>query len=267
MGSVLSPFPDPVRRPRLSIAAALILAVALHAAIILLVDLPLPARPSQPPAIDIVLTPSDAVMDEATTNTPPAPVSQTGPAAAPTNSIDQKPSGDPTRTRVSATPAPSAGPAQTLDSVADKATSGDDPDYVELARAIAGSYAQRELDQFTGAGGARSKRLTNASARTAVEKAYLSLWQQKVERIGRANYPPGRIAGELTVLAVIDFDGSLREARILEPSGHPTLDEAALRIIQLAAPFSHFPTDLHKDYDRLEIVRQWRFERRGGPSR
>ena len=71
------------------------------------------------------------------------------------------------------------------------------------------------------------------------------------------------VAGELLLLAVIRRDGSLLEARILESSRHPALDAAAIRTVRLAAPFSHFPTEMRKSYDELEIVRRWRYAREG----
>ena len=89
------------------------------------------------------------------------------------------------------------------------------------------------------------------------------MWRQKIERIGRANYPPGGLSGELLLLATVLQDGALQEVRILESSGYAALDEAAARTVRLAAPFSHFPTEMRKSYDRLEIVRRWRFERAG----
>ncbi|MNH06514.1 hypothetical protein D3C85_1576810 [compost metagenome] len=47
---------------------------------------------------------------------------------------------------------------------------------------------------------------------------------------------------------------------MLESSGQPLLDQAAQRIVRLAAPFAPFTGDL-ADIDRLEIIRTWRFAR------
>ncbi|MCY1292868.1 hypothetical protein D9M70_421100 [compost metagenome] len=58
----------------------------------------------------------------------------------------------------------------------------------------------------------------------------------------------------------INRDGSLYEVQVLESSGQQLLDEAAKRIVRLAAPFAPFTGDL-ADIDRLEIIRTWRFER------
>ncbi|WP_205584395.1 energy transducer TonB, partial [Pseudomonas aeruginosa] len=50
------------------------------------------------------------------------------------------------------------------------------------------------------------------------------------------------------------------EVQVLESSGEPILDQAAQRIVRLAAPYAPFSGDL-ADIDRLEIIRTWRFER------
>ena len=134
----------------------------------------------------------------------------------------------------------------------------------ELAKEIAAAHAERERQQAGAGERPRTKRLSSASAKSRVEAAYLDMWRQKIERIGRANYPPGGLSGELSLLAAVSYDGTLEEVRILESSGHPALDDAAVRIVRLAAPYSHFPTEMRKAYDRLEIVRRWRFARDGG---
>jgi TonB family protein len=58
----------------------------------------------------------------------------------------------------------------------------------------------------------------------------------------------------------INRDGSLYEVLVLESSGQPLLDQAAQRIVRLAAPFAPFTGDL-AEFDRLEIIRTWRFAR------
>jgi protein TonB len=62
------------------------------------------------------------------------------------------------------------------------------------------------------------------------------------------------------LLVSIRRDGSLHEVLVLESSGHAVLDQAAMRIVHLAAPYAPFTGDL-ADFDRLEIIRTWRFER------
>jgi protein TonB len=49
----------------------------------------------------------------------------------------------------------------------------------------------------------------------------------------------------------------------MESSGHKSLDNAALRIVRLAAPYPDFPVEMRKHYDQLEIIRTWKFSRSG----
>ena len=54
-------------------------------------------------------------------------------------------------------------------------------------------------------------------------------------------------------------DGRVSEVKILSSSGHAILDDAAIRIVQLAAPFDAFPPSMREEVDILEIVRTWQF--------
>ncbi len=135
--------------------------------------------------------------------------------------------------------------------------------YEELAREIASLEARIAQERQALAQAPRVKRLTSVSTKTADEAAYLNMWRQKVERVGNANYPSGDIYGNLRMLVVINWDGRLRDLRILESSGYKSLDDAALRIVRIAAPFQDFPVEMRKKYDQLEIIRTWKFSRSG----
>ena len=107
-------------------------------------------------------------------------------------------------------------------------------------------------------------RLNAASTMRDKGAWYKDEWRKKVERVGNLNYPDEArrqgIYGSLRLLVSINRDGTLYEVQVLESSGQRTLDQAALRIVRLAAPFAPFTGDL-ADVDRLEIIRTWRFER------
>jgi protein TonB len=133
----------------------------------------------------------------------------------------------------------------------------------DLAKEIASLEARIALEQQAQAKRPRVKRLTSVSTKSADEAAYLNMWRQKVERIGNANYPDSKVYGDLRMLVVLRYDGTLREVRILESSGHRSLDNAALRIVRLAAPYQDFPVEMRKHYDQLEIIRTWKFSRSG----
>lgn len=135
--------------------------------------------------------------------------------------------------------------------------------YDELAREIASLEARIALDLQANAKRPRIKRLTSVSTKSAAEAGYLNMWRQKVERIGNANYPASGVYGNLRMLVIIRYDGTLEEVRILESSGYRSLDNAALRIVRLAAPYQNFPVEMRKSYDQLEIIRTWKFSRLG----
>ena len=107
-------------------------------------------------------------------------------------------------------------------------------------------------------------RLNAASTMRDKGAWYKDEWRKKVERIGNLNYPTearqNRLYGDLRLLVSINRDGTLYEVQILESSGYPILDQGALRIVRLAAPFAPFTGDL-SNVDRLEIIRTWRFGR------
>ena len=103
-----------------------------------------------------------------------------------------------------------------------------------------------------------------SSARQAVEAAYLQRWRKQVEAMGNHHYPAASsrygIYGELRLLVAIRHDGSMEDVEILVPSGHAVLDEAAIRILHLAAPFDALPPELRQQTERLEIIRTWKFQ-------
>lgn len=91
---------------------------------------------------------------------------------------------------------------------------------------------------------------------------YVEDWRLKVERIGNLNYPSaakGRHYGNLVLTVVIKSDGSLDRVEINRPSGQQVLDNAARRIVEMAAPYPPFPDGIRRDTDILEITRTWSF--------
>jgi protein TonB len=103
------------------------------------------------------------------------------------------------------------------------------------------------------------------SARTKEFKyaSYMRDWVAKVERVGELNYPDAarrqNLSGKLIVQVALYPDGSVREITIRKPSGHKILDDAAVRIVKLAAPFAPFPEDIRTETDILYITRTWVF--------
>ena len=94
---------------------------------------------------------------------------------------------------------------------------------------------------------------------------YVDRWRQKVERIGNLNYPEEaksrRLYGSLQLTVAIKADGEVEGVEINRSSGHKVLDQAAIRIVRLAAPFDRFPDNIRVDTDILHITRTWTFTR------
>ena len=91
---------------------------------------------------------------------------------------------------------------------------------------------------------------------------YVEDWRQKIERIGNLNYPAaakGRLYGSLVLTVIIRANGDLERVEVSRSSGQSLLDDAARRIVQMAAPYGAFPESIRRDTDVLEITRTWTF--------
>lgn len=116
------------------------------------------------------------------------------------------------------------------------------------------------------------KSYVGVRAKGTSEAMWVDSWIQKIERVGTFAYPKdsagNKLRGSLRVAVEINQDGSILASQIDKSSGNPQLDEAALRILRQAAPFSRLPPDLVDDSGRqatvLVIVRTWTFGRDGG---
>lgn len=110
---------------------------------------------------------------------------------------------------------------------------------------------------------APKQKYISARTREFLYASYMRDWVTKVERVGDLNYPDQarrqRLSGSLIVDVAINHDGSVLDIKVVRPSGHKILDDAAVRIVRLAAPFAPFPEDIRKDTDILHITRTWEF--------
>ncbi len=114
----------------------------------------------------------------------------------------------------------------------------------------------------------RHTHVNGANARQYRFAAYMEAWRVKVEQIGNVNYPEqavrNNLSGSLLLDVSINADGTLRSVRVLRPSGHKVLDDAAVRIVKLAAPYPALPDEIRRDTDILHIPRVWRFQSGSG---
>jgi len=108
------------------------------------------------------------------------------------------------------------------------------------------------------------KRQVSAAIHRSSDALYLDTWRRKIEKIGNQNYPEKakqeKIYGNLTLKVAINRNGTINQVYIMKSSGKKLLDDAAVRIVRLAAPFKPLTDEMKKDTDILEIIRIWRFQ-------
>ncbi len=114
------------------------------------------------------------------------------------------------------------------------------------------SYAERPIRKFI-----------NARTREYKYAAYMEAWRAKVERVGNLNYPDEarrrKLSGSLLLDVALKPDGSIDDIVLRRSSGHKVLDDAAIRIVRLAAPYAPFPPSIRKEIDILHLERTWQF--------
>jgi protein TonB len=135
----------------------------------------------------------------------------------------------------------------------------------QMTDAVASLQAQLDLHRQAYAKRPRRYTMTSASTKQDDDALYLDNWRKRIEGIGNLNYPADAssagIYGTLRLMVSLKPDGTVQDIRILRSSGERVLDEAAVNIVQLAAPFEPFPPDMRARVDILEIIRTWQFHR------
>jgi protein TonB len=281
---------EAVITPRDRLSFALFLVISLHAAVILGVGFVWDAQRSQSPTIEVTL---------AQHNDPEAP--ETADFIAQSNQLGSGTETDITETtttqsaeffdnQVNEVFAETVIPLEAIEAQPEKAqvatvsasetqTSAQNPTpeitettpslqherLLNLSQEIASLEARLDDEQRLDARQPRVRRLTSVSAKRAVDAYYLQAWRRKVEAVGNLNYPEEartrKLYGSLRLLVSITPDGGLKDVRVLDSSGHKVLDDAAVRIVQLAAPYAPFPEEMRKTTDVLEIIRTWQFRK------
>ena len=106
----------------------------------------------------------------------------------------------------------------------------------------------------------QNTRLGSVASRRALDADYLRRWVDRVQNFGNAALANvGSANGDVRLLVVVDRLGILLNVTLLESSGFPHLDRAAIKSVQDAAPYPAFPPALSAQVDKLEIVRTWQF--------
>ncbi|MDB0051368.1 TonB family protein [Gammaproteobacteria bacterium] len=141
--------------------------------------------------------------------------------------------------------------------VSEESTPGD------LSLAIASLQAQLDLQFQAYAKRPRRYTISSASTKKSHDALYLNSWRRRVEAVGNINYPIAarqqQLYGSLRMLVALFPNGEVSEIQILQSSGHRLLDQAAVQIVNMAAPFDPFPEAMRAEADILEVIRTWRF--------
>ena len=199
-------------------------------------------RPTEPSAV--VPDPRDLDDLVQSDTAPPAPAASEETQVVTTDSPDR-----PAHEPEDAQPEPEADPPRPHDLL--------DTDQ-QIAREIADTTQTIDWD-------ARypSKQRINARTRQHDAAAYMKGWIERVEQVGNLNYPDEarrrQLTGRLIVEVTLMPDGSLDEVRILQASDYRILDEAAVRVVEMAAPYARVPPEVLDGKERLVITRTWEF--------
>ncbi len=162
--------------------------------------------------------------------------------------------------------------SQQSDTVSQNKTEKEKPDQNQIpdtqyllnkSHQLSGLIANLDSQQINQAKKSKIRQVSAAIHRSS-DALYLDTWRRKIEKIGNQNYPEKakseKIYGNLTLKVAINKNGTIRNIHIIKSSGKKLLDDAAIRIVRLAAPFSPLTDEMKKDTDILEIIRIWRFQ-------
>lgn len=104
----------------------------------------------------------------------------------------------------------------------------------------------------------------SANTRKYEFASYMSAWVSKIERVGNLNYPSElrqkKLHGDLVLTVGINQNGTVESIDVMRSSGITEIDQAAIKIVRLAAPYSPLPDNITERVDILHITRTWRFE-------
>ena len=140
-----------------------------------------------------------------------------------------------------------------------------DLSILQRSQEIASLEAKLDIQRQAYAQRPRIRRLTSVATKQSDDALYLHNWRSKVEAIGNQRYPSKakeqQLYGNLRMVVSLLPNGEVHKVKILQSSGHKILDQAAIKIVHLAAPYDPFPQAMRRQVDVLEIIRTWRFHK------
>lgn len=279
--------PNTDRQPDV-LAIALFAAAALHAIVLLGVSFkPFLEELRTPPSLEVILVQNASDAEEPEEADYLAQASQDGGGETEENTRPSSPFASEIESNidgVAAAPVEASAPAPTQDSaeeivtavfattlvetqVTSEATDEIDAPsskfLVEQSLAIANLTAEIDRQQEEFAKRPKKKHV-NARTKEAASAEYMYRWVEQVERVGNLNYPDAarrnKLTGALILVVGIYKNGEIESVTVDESSGHKVLDDSAVRIVELAAPFEPMAGKLAEETDILYIVRTWEFQ-------
>jgi protein TonB len=143
---------------------------------------------------------------------------------------------------------------------AEDLTTVDETNASENSRSAQAAEISDTIEKQASTG--RTKYL-NSSTKEFTPAEYMRSWINRVERVGNLNYPDQarrkKLNGTLILDVVINANGELVKTDLRQSSGHQLLDDAAKRIVKLAAPYPPFSDKLRDEADVIHITRSWEF--------
>ncbi len=111
----------------------------------------------------------------------------------------------------------------------------------------------------------------NARTKASHYASYMDAWRVAIEDLGTENYPKQArqrdLSGSLILDLALNADGTIFGVKVLETSGHHVLDDAAVHIARLGAPYQPFSEAIKEELGSngvLHIIRTWRFDSQTG---
>lgn len=177
--------------------------------------------------------------------------------------VDAEPREAGARADVLLTPSDSERQVAALPKAVDRAAAAPQTAAAMIADAAPPTLAA-EPDDRTAAPKQHDRELVaSPSTRESVLAHYLDDWRRRVERIGTVHFPArfrgDRAVGRPTLEVAIGADGRLVDIIVRRSSGDKALDQAALDILRMAAPFDPLPEEIRAKYDVLRFAYEWEF--------
>jgi len=230
-----------------------------------LVNARTPARPAQADVLAQANLDGGGNTDENRRAKSPLPVAKEDSVAAELASAPQQVEALERRTQELMTQLRSTPVLPAAPQVSEMQDSGDLPTATELTRRTLEAMrleaeVAKELDAYQKR---PKRRFVGARAEEYRFARYVEDWRLKVERIGNLNYPEAarqmKLYGSLLLSVSIRADGTLDNVEVTRSSGQRVLDAAAVKIVEMGAPYSPLPADIRRDTDVLVITRTWSF--------